>query len=349
VIRRNRRSNERSRGVLASWRVGAGAVSMAVLSLVSPGATAAQGPTAGQQTAAVPVGPALDAAASRENYRIGSGDVLEIRVLGEEQMSSSGTRVSGDGFIQVPFVDEPIRAQCMTERELSEVVAERLKKWLKHPAVHVSVKEFNSAPVAIMGAVNSPGRFQMQRKVRLIELLTYAGGVKSDSGSVLHLVHAGEGELCEAPAPATGFTEATETVSLAKLLEGDLSHDRVMKPGDIVIIPNADLIFIAGEVLKPNSYPLREGLTVSQAIAQAGGPSAVAKPDKIRIVRQVPGKPREEIQVNLKDILSNKAPDVTLLANDMIEVPSSGGKTFFRNFFGALGGSVGGLPTRVIP
>ena len=213
----------------------------------------------------------------------------------------------------------------------------------------MAVKEFNSAPVAIMGAVNTPGRFQMQRKVRLIELLTYAGGLKSDSGSVLHLVHAGYGEICDLPATTANLTEATETVSLAKLMEGDLSHDRVMQPGDIVIVPSADLVFIAGEVLKPNAYPLRDGMTISQVIAQAGGPSPVAKVDKVRIIRQEAGKPRQEIPVNLKEILSNKAPDIPLFANDMIEVPSSAGKTFFRNFFGALGGNVASFPTRVIP
>ena len=129
--------------------------------LLAGAVSASQGPTGSQQTAAMPGVSALDATASRDNYRIGTGDILEIRVLGQEEMSSSATRVSGDGFIQVPFVDEPIRAQCMSERELSEVVADRLKKWLKHPEVHVAVKEFNSAPVAIMGAVNTPGRFQM--------------------------------------------------------------------------------------------------------------------------------------------------------------------------------------------
>lgn len=293
-------------------------------------------------------------APAHANYRIGAGDVLELRVLGEEQMSSPTIRVRADGFIQVPFVDEDIQAQCLTERELGEVIAAKLKKYLKYPEVHVAVKEFNSMPVAIIGAVNQPGRFQMQRRVSLLELLTYAGGVKSDSaGKFLHLIHLEADVVCDLPSSAGGTTAAdvspTESINLKRLQDGDLSVNRVLRPGDIVIVPTADLIFIAGEVLKPNAYPLREGLTFTQALALAGGPSGVAKTGSIRVVRQDASKGRVEIPIDLKAVQSGKAPDIVLMANDVIEVPSSGGKTFFRNFFGALGGSVGNLPVMAVP
>ncbi len=138
-------------------------------------------------------------ASTRSTYRIGPGDVVELRVLGEEQLSSTAIRVSGDGYIQVPFVDEDLRAQCLTERELGDLVATKLKKYLKYPEVHVAVKEFNSIPAAIIGAVNTPGRFQLQRRVSLIELLTFAGGVKTDTaGKTLHLIHTAPAVSCDA-------------------------------------------------------------------------------------------------------------------------------------------------------
>jgi polysaccharide export outer membrane protein len=286
----------------------------------------------------------------RANYRIGPGDVLEIRVLGEEQMSASGVKVSEDGFIRSPFVDEDIRAQCLTERELSALVAEKLSKYLKYPEVFVSVKEYNSTPVAIIGAVNSPARFQMQRRVRLIELITYAGGVKNDAGKTLTLIHLTGGGTCEDRSRSSDdINTTTETINVAKLMAGDPAADRVMRPGDVVVVPVADLVFIAGEVLKPNSYPLREGMTLTQVLALAGGPSAVAKVEKIRIVRQEPGKERVEITVDLKAVQNNKAPDPILMASDLIEVPDSSGKKFMRGFISAIGGGAGQLPLRVIP
>ena len=100
---------------------------------------------------------------------------------------------------------------------------------------------------------------------------------------------------------------------------------------------------------RPNSFPLREGMTFTQALAQAGGPTPTAKKGSIRIVRQAPGKEREIIAINLDAINKNQAQDPLMMANDVIEVPNSGGKTFFRNFMSALGGSVGGVPVGVIP
>jgi polysaccharide export outer membrane protein len=293
-----------------------------------------------------PPAPAADA-----NYRIGPGDVVEVRVLGEDQMGTTA-RVSNAGFIRVPFVEEDVRAQCLTERELAAAVERRLRKYLKYPEVHVAVKEFNSSPVAVIGAVTTPGRFQMQREVSLLELLVLAGGPSAQAGKVLHVIHSGPVDPCAAgaaEAPGGAAAAATETVSLTRLMGGDVSENRVMRPGDIVIVPNADLVFIAGEVFKPNAYPLREGLTLTQLLALAGGPTGVAKVDSIRIVRQSPGKPREEVAANLKDIQKNRAADPPLMPNDVVEVPSSTGKQVLNRFLTTIGASAGQIPVRVIP
>lgn len=302
-----------------------------------------------------PKPPAAAPAVRRENYRIGPGDVVEIRVLGQDQMSTPSARVQLSGYIQAPFVDEDIRAQCMTERELGAEIARRLKKYLKYPEVHVAVKEYNSTPVSIIGAVAAPGRFMMQRQVSLLELVTFAGGIQKGAGQTLHVIHAADEQSCDAdavaatPVAATAGALTTETISVVRLLEGDSTQNRLMRPGDIVVVPVADLIFVAGEVLKPNSYPLTEGLTLTQALALAGGPSQIAKKGAIRIVRQEAGKEKVEIKVDLDAIQKNKAEDPLLMANDVVEVPNSAGKTFFRNFMGAIGGSAGNLPIRAIP
>lgn len=287
---------------------------------------------------------------TRENYLIGPGDTIDIRVLGEEQMSAAGVKVSEDGYIRTPFVDEDIRAACRTERELSTLIAEKLKKYLKYPEVFVSVKEYNSTPVAIIGAVNSPARFQMQRRVRLIELVTYAGGVKPEAGKTLTVIHLASGAPCEAHPASNGALETTtESINISRLMKGDPTEDRVMRPGDVVQVPVADQVFVAGEVLKPNSYYLREGMTLTQVLALAGGPSPIAKVSEISIIRQEPGKERVEIPVDLKAIQKNNAPDPLLMANDLISVPDSTGKKFMRGFISAIGGGAGSLPLRVIP
>lgn len=287
----------------------------------------------------------------RENYRIGPYDVLELRVLGEPEMSAEALKVSADGYIQVPFVDEDVRAQCLTERELSSVIAGKLKKHLKYPEVHVGVKEYNSIPVSIIGAVNQPGRFRMDRRVSLLELITFAGGLRTESGKTVTLVRQSAETQCDHTAVVTAGQDenVTEVINLKDLLKGEPEQNKLMRPGDIVVVPNADVIYVAGDVPRPNSFPLREAMTFTQALAQAGGPSPTAKKGSIRIVRQVAGKEREIIPIDLEAIDKQRVPDPLMMPNDVIEVPNSGGKTFFRNFMGALGGSVGNLPVTVIP
>jgi len=287
--------------------------------------------------------PGLDA-----NYKIGVGDVLEVRVLGHENMSGV-TRVSNAGTIRVPFVEEDIQALCATERELAMVVEDKLRKYLRHPEVHVAVKDFVGNPVYVTGAVGAPQQLKTMRSLRLIEALILTGGINSQkAGSVAFIIHSGNVASCSESA-ATSGEPTSEMVNLARLRKGDMSEDRVLQAGDIVIVSEADQVFIAGEVLKPNAYQLADGLTLTKLLALAGGPTGIAKTDAVRIVRQEPGKPRAELLVNLKEVQKNKAEDPTLLANDVIEVPSSTGKKIWNGFMQTIGGAAGQLPVRVVP
>lgn len=191
----------------------------------------------------------------------------------------------------------------------------------------------------------------MQRRVSVLELLTYAGGVKTQAGKVIQLIHLSPEVVCDASSATSDAqsVEGAETLNLKKLLEGDAETNRAVRPGDVLFVPDSDMVFVAGEVLKPNAYPLREGLTFTQALALAGGPTRLAKNGDIRIVRTEPGKPRVIIPVDIKAIQANRAEDPLMFANDVIEVPNSAGKTFLNGFLGAVGGSLGNLPVTAIP
>jgi polysaccharide export outer membrane protein len=123
-----------------------------------------------------------------------------------------------------------------------------------------------------------------------------------------------------------------------------------MQPGDIVSVPQADQVFVLGNVLKPSAIPIKEPLTVSKAIAMAGGTAPSTKKDRVRIIRQLPGSTKkQEIYVDLKAIEKNKAEDVALLANDVVDVPVSGTKKLLRSLLGTVVPTVSQLPIRVIP
>lgn len=350
-------------------------------------AQAAQGeqPQAPRPQAESTVAGAPSAADASDNhiadggYRIGAGDVLNVQVYNRPQLSREAVRVDGRGMIRMPWIDEEIRAACHTEAEVAAEVTAQYRRLLRNPQVGVFIKEYQSQPVAVIGAVNQPGRFQLQRRVRLLELLTFAGGPAERAGRNVQIIHAAQTNLCarpedaatsagdgEAAAPTNESTaeasartaapgevaaageESLTSLSLREVMRGDARANPDVLPGDIVTIPDADQVYVVGNVLKPSTLTLRESLTVSQAVAMAGGLMPDSRSERVRVVRQTAGG-KTEIYVDLKAVEKRRAEDVALQANDIIDVPTAGGKRFLRGIVSAIAPAVGQLPVRVIP
>ncbi|MBD0327325.1 MAG: polysaccharide biosynthesis/export family protein, partial [Pyrinomonadaceae bacterium] len=156
---------------------------LTILLLISVSTANAQQPPVTSVTAAQP--PATSAAAEKsaatgavivktdrdDRYRIGPGDVLDVRVFNKPILSRENVRVNGNGMIRMPLIDDDILAACRTEGELANEIASRYLKYQRNPQVDVFVKEYQSQPVAVIGAVNQPSQFKLQRRVRLLELL----------------------------------------------------------------------------------------------------------------------------------------------------------------------------------
>jgi len=121
-------------------------------------------------------------AAQGQRYRIGAGDVLDIRILNRPQLSREAVRVEGDGMIRMPLIEGEIQAACKSEGELANETAKRYLKYYRNPQVDVFVKEYHAREVALIGAVNEQGRYQMQRRLRLLELLSFAKGPSDKAG-----------------------------------------------------------------------------------------------------------------------------------------------------------------------
>jgi polysaccharide export outer membrane protein len=286
---------------------------------------------------------------SDARYRIGPGDVLEIRVYNRPQLSREAVRVEGNGMIRMPLIEGEVQAACRTESELSQAIARLYLEYQKNPQVDVYVKEYNSQPVAVIGAVNAPGRFQLQRRVRLLELLTFAGGPAERAGRTIQIIHNAPASICELPGSSPGASETFEVSSykMNDLLQGDVRSNPYVRPGDVVTITEAEQIYVIGNVLKPSTLPLKDKVTVSQAIAMAGGTLPDTQSNRVRIIRQNAGRKTEMI-VDLKAINKQSAEDVVLQANDVVEVPTASGKRFLRNLLGSIIPSAARLPVQII-
>src|SRR5687767_4750557 len=134
-----------------------------------------------------------------ERYRIGPGDILDIRILNRANLSRESVRVEGNGMIRMPLIETEIQAACQTEGELAKEIANRYLKFYRNPQVDVFIKEYHSKQVAILGAVNDQSRFELQRRVRLLELLTYAKGPTIKAGQTINVVHSPPALPCDKP------------------------------------------------------------------------------------------------------------------------------------------------------
>ncbi len=310
-------------------------------------------PSYGQQASTITSASAVSVNTTRttdDRYRLGPGDVIDVRIYNRPNLSRDAIRIEGNGMIRMPLIDTEIRAACRTEGELAKEISTRYLRFYKNLQVDVFIKEYHSRQVAIIGAVNDQSRFELQRRVRLLELLTYAKGPSAKAGQTINVVHSNTASLCDQSATETSADEAFSTYKLSETLQGNPKANPYVEPGDIVTIPEADQAYIVGNVNFPITIPLKEPITLTKAIAMAGGVRQDTKKDKIRIVRQEAGSAtKQEIMVDLSAIEKKRAEDIALLPNDIIDVPTSAGKSFLRSLVGGVVPSVAQLPVRVIP
>ena len=292
---------------------------------------------------------AMVCAQQDDRYRIGPGDVIDVRIYNRPQLSRDGVRVEGNGMIRMPLIEGDIKAACLTEGELAKEISTRYARFYKNLPVDVFIKEYQSQQVAVIGAVNDQSRFKLQRRVRLLELLTYAKGPSTRAGQTINIVHSSMSSPCKVTDESdsgSGFT----SYKLSDVLQGDPKSNPYLEAGDIVTIPEADQIYVVGNVVSPVTIPLREPITLTRAIAMAGGLKQDTSKDKIRVLRQEPGTTvRKEMTVDLSAIEKKSSEDLALLPNDIVDVPTSAGKSFLRGLFQGFVPSVGQLPVRVVP
>jgi polysaccharide export outer membrane protein len=259
-------------------------------------------------------------------YRIGPEDLIEVSVFEAADLNRS-VRVTGGGEISLPLLGA-VRAAGLTPRELESVLEELLRRtYLKDPHVGVFVREMQSHPVSVVGAVKKPGVFQIRGAKTLVEMLAMAEGLSEDAGDTI-LVSRGGG-IAHGEATDSARKE-TISVDVKGLLEsGDARRNVAVYAGDTVRVARAGIVYVVGEVKKPGGFLLRtnESISVLQALALSEGLLKTAAKSRARIIRiEEESGTRSEISVDLGKILKGTAADPALSARDILFVPGSGGR-----------------------
>lgn len=255
--------------------------------------------------------PSTGAQPVSDDYTVGPQDVLSISVFDEPGLSCDCT-VGRDGTITFPLLDDPIQVEGLTLRDIQAKITALLRDgYLVNPQVAAEIQAYRSQSVYVLGEVNSPGAYQLQGNLSLINILVQAGGATDQAGNLVQIIHATGGRAGSGPVlAADGDPEVEVTeVSLDDIRTGRLTQV-TLRDGDTINVPRAATFYVTGEVQSPGNYVWMPGMTVRQAVALAGGYTNRGSTRGIKILRLVDDE-TAEIDVDQDD---------PVLANDTVQV-----------------------------
>lgn len=269
--------------------------------------------------------------AQSPTYTLGPDDQVAIHVLDAEEISENPFRIDMRGNINVPLAGR-VHASGLSVEQLEAALTARLKDYLQEPVVTVSVSEFRSHPVSVLGAVNNPGVHQIRGRKTLFEVISEAGGLKNEAGNAIKITRRKE----FGPIPLAGATPdpsgefSVAEISVKSVMEARNPKENIqVEPNDVISVPRAELVYVIGAVKRAGGFVLseREQISVLQALSMAEGLDRVAAASNARILRAAGGVNRTEIPVDVRQILTGKTRDVPMQANDILFIPTSAAKS----------------------
>jgi polysaccharide export outer membrane protein len=242
--------------------------------------------------------------ASPATYQVGATDVLGIKVFGEEALSNNYT-VDSDGSMTFPLLGR-VQVGGMTTREIEEHIIKLLAAgYIRRPQVSVEIVTYRSRSIFVIGEVKSPGRYTINGPQTLLEVIAHAGSTTPAASDTIIVQRYKDGIAAAVAQPALpGDTQALEVirVSLSELREGRLTANILLQDSDTIIVPPAERFYVTGYVRQPGSFVLRPGMTVREAIGEAGGIAERGSTRGVKIIRKENGK-EVELDADMADLV----------------------------------------------
>lgn len=226
-------------------------------------------------------------------YQLGPGDSVRVLVFQNPDLTLE-TRVSENGTISFPLIGI-VRIGGMTVARAEQTIANALRTggFIKQPQVTVLLMVSRGNQVSVLGLVGRPGRYPLETfNTRLSEMLANAGGIALGGADVVILTGTRDGKPFRKEIDVTGM-----------LLNNNLQDDIVVVGGDVIYVPRAPMFYIYGEVQRPGSFRIERGMTVRQALAQAGGLTLRGTERGLSLQRRSAGGALETLRPNLDDLV----------------------------------------------
>jgi len=263
--------------------------------------------------------------ADQFEYRIGALDLLEIKVLGADEMNRS-VRVDSRGNINLPLIGI-VKASGLTGYQLENQIAELLAKdFLQNPQVSVFIKEFTSQRVTVQGYVKRAGIYDFQGQATLLQAISMGGGLDEKANEnavkVVRTVNNRESE--------------TKIYNLAAI-RLNKAENPILKGGDTVVVEEMLPVTVEGAVIRPGVFYMRGEPTLMQAVSSAGGLNDLASKDDIKVISMSQDK-KVTMQYDIRQIRDGKIGDPKILPGDIVVVEQSGVRSFVKDFTSTLRG-----------
>jgi polysaccharide export outer membrane protein len=229
-------------------------------------------------------------------------------------------RVGADGLIRLPMLKQLVKAQGLMPAQLESAIGKALQdeQIIVDPFVTVTVAEYNSRPISVAGAVKQPLTFQATFPVTLLEAITRAGGLAPEAGAEILVTR-------PQPGPDGAASTLTQRILVKGLIDAaDPALNIVLKGGEEVRVPESGKVYVIGNVKTPGAFPVGDGTesTVLKMLALSQGLMPYSTKEAYIYRREANGS-KNEIPIPLDKIMERKAPDVPLLANDILYVPDN--------------------------
>lgn len=214
--------------------------------------------------------------AAAPTLMLGSGDAISVKVFGRPELSLT-TYIDDDGRVPVPLAGA-VQVAGLSPAQAGTRIAQALREgqFLIDPQVTVLLEKFRSQQISVLGEVRAPGRFPVESKVNVIDLLALAGGTTDAGADVVYLLRP----------DGTGQVRRQRVDLRALSVDGRLGDSIAVQGGDAIFVPRADQFYIYGEVQNPNMYRLEPGMTLMQALSRGGGVTERGSHTRLEIRRR---------------------------------------------------------------
>lgn len=265
--------------------------------------------------------------ATESAMTLGPGDELTLAAPEIEELDKRILRVQSDGMVSVPLIGR-MKAEGLTPRQFQVNLTQALKVQFRDPQISFTSIDVKSKPISVLGAVNKPGVEQANGQQSLLEMLSMAGGIRTDAGSVIKVTRVST-SASTFPAevrPTLSGDSVTADIPISSLFEGKNPALNInVLPGDVITVPKGKLIYVVGNVVKAGGFVVGQSddLTVLRALALAEGMQSFADAGHARILRAASNGQRVEQVVDINKLMKGKSEDVRLQPDDILFIPSS--------------------------